>query len=360
MESSSMTKSSEESLEEKLDKINSALQNTMQELDVSVNHTRGYSIISCLHSYTNSYCFNDVIDEDCDKSEKSEENVQETIEGLLISLDRSQMVVEDFLAENYRKLKKISYFSSSNYIKSLEQENKTLKKNQIQILHPGKNPKLEQERKNFEEKLAELDHLVSTYKTKHTQITVLEENLRTKESLLEQKEKQLKQLKSDLEHSKKKWEESVINNTVRTSLYEGKKSLTIELGAEEAPPPKFSMTPNRLSDLQILQQTLRLEEIKYRNLTDPAEQSKLVVVIDQLKNKIAALRGQQAMMNCRNSCKVMTEMKKTIEKEVNYEEFLRKSHLGKFSVKGNGIRSPTSFTPSYSTLNSKKFLFTDE
>ena len=354
MQSSSMSKTSEQSLEEKLDRVNFALQSSFAKIDVPVNHTRGYSIISCLHSYSNSYCFND------EDSEKSEGNMREGVEGLLQALDRAQMVVEDFLAENSRQLKRIIPSSLAEYINSLEQENKLLKENQIQILYPGKNPKLEQERKNFEEKLVELDFLVSTYKTKHTQITVLEENLRIKESLLEQKEKQLKQLKSDLENSKKKWEDSVISNTVRRSLYEGKKPLSIELGAEEAPQLKFSMTPNRLSDLQILQQTLRIEEMKFRNLTDPAEQLKLAIVIDQLKNRISALRGQQAMMNCRNSCRVMTEMKKTIEKEVNFEEYLRKSHLEKFSVKGNRNTGITSFTPSYKTLDSKKFLFTDE
>lgn len=350
-------KASEESLEEKLDRINVALQNTMHEIDVTANHTRGYSIISCLHSYTGSYCNLDAFDLE---SDKSEEKLPGIIEDLLQALDRAQMTIEDFISENSQERKKLPIDKTLTYIKSLEKENKELKRAQRELHYPIRNPKLEQERKNFEEKLAELDYLVSTYKTKHTQIKMLEDNLKTKESLLEQKEKQLKQLKNDLEKSKKQWEESVINNTIRYNGLDGKRAQVAELGIEEAPPPILAMSPNLQSDLQILQQNLRLHEIRYRTLADAEEQAKLVIVIDQLKNKIATLRGQQAMMDCRKSSKVMTDMKKTIEKEVNYEEYLRKSHLEKFSVKGSSGKGFISMTPSYKSLNSKRFLFEDD
>lgn len=356
MEGLKNLKVSEESLEDKLDRINVALQNTMHEIDATANHTRGYSIISCLHSYTGSYCNFDALELECDKSE---EKLHGSIEDLLLSLDRAQMTVEDFISEKSQERKKLPLDKSSNYIKSLEQENKELKRAQRELHYPVRNPKLEQERKNFEEKLTELDYLVSTYKTKYTQIKVLEDNLRTKESLLDQKEKQLKQQKAELEYSKKQWEQSVVNNTISSNVFEGKRSQIAELGIE-APPPILAMSPNIQSDLQILQQNLRLQEIRYNTLANPEEQAKLVIVIDQLKNKIAALRGQQVMMDCRKSSKVMTDMKKTIEKEVNYEEYLRKSHLEKFSVKGSGTKGFTSMTPSYKSLNSKRFLFGDD
>ena len=126
MERTSALKEYEEGLEDKIDRINYALQNTMKELDVSANHTRGYSIISCLHSYTNSYCNFDAIDLDCDKSE---ENFHQPIEELLLALDRAQMTVEDFLADSSRKPKKQLADDTANYIMSLELENKKVKKN---------------------------------------------------------------------------------------------------------------------------------------------------------------------------------------------------------------------------------------
>jgi hypothetical protein len=364
MDKTPLSKTSEESLEERLDRINIALQNTMQEMDVSSHHLRNQSLISYIHSYTNSYCNFDTLEIDHDV-EKSEENIEENIEELLVSLDRAQMQVEDFWGENMRKLPAPIDEETERYIVKLEKENKRLRnldgRQGISKVDMKKNLKLEQERKNFEERLSELDFLVSTYKTKHTQITVLEENLRTKESLLDQKEKQLRETKAQLDKSKKIWEQSVVNRTVNAEIYQSCKNVSVELGIEEAPPPNLAMTPNRASELQGLQQSLRLHELKFKNIEDPDEKSRLVTVIDQIKNKIAALRGQQVMMLCNRSSKIMTDMKKTIEKEVNYEEYLRKSNLERFSVKGSNRNTPkASMTPSYGSLGSKRFLFSDE
>ena len=364
MDSTPISKTSEESLEERLDRINVALQNTMQELDESSHHMRNQSLISYLHSYTNSYCNFDMLELD-HQPDRSKASIEENIEELLLDLDRAQMQVEDFWVESSRKLSKPIDADTERYIIKLENENKRLRnlnsKQGASKVEVKQNLKLEQERKNFEEKLSELDYLVSTYKTKHTQIAVLEENLRTKQTLLDQKENQLKSAKADLDKSKKAWEQSVVNRTVNSVGYESKKGMSLELGIEEAPPPNLTTTPVRASELESLQQSLKIHEMKFRSMNDGEEKSRLVTMIDQIKNKIATLRGQQVMIQCNRSSRIMTDMKRTIEKEVNYEEYLRKSNLERFSVKGSNRNTPkTSMTPSYNSIGSKRFLFTDE
>lgn len=356
----------EETIEDRLDRINIALQNTMQEMDVSSQHIRNTSLMSYLHSYTTSYCNLDWIDAEPNSPNESKVDcdVVDNIETLLVSLDRAQMQIEDFWGENLRNPKTVKSNSedTEKYIQKLEKENIKLREGEnrdrnLNKFEGRKNLKLEQERKNFEEKLAELDFLTGTYKTKHSQIAALEENLRLKENLLDIKEKQLRQTKIELDKSKAMWEKCVIMESMAGS---GKGKLTLqEAVVEEAPPP--ALTPNRSSQILTLQQTLKISELRLKTSCDNEEKSKLLTSIDQVKNKIATLRGEQAMLESSKSSRIMKDMARTMEKEVNYEENLRKINLEKFSIKGSARNTPkASATPNYSSTSSKRFLFRED
>lgn len=354
----------EETIEDRLDRINVALQNTMQDMDISSQHIRNSSLMSYLHSYTTSFCNLDWIEAEPNSPNDSKAEIQvvDNIESLLISLDRAQMQIEDFYAESFNRPKIVAVKNeeTEKYIQKLEKENRELRAGEnrernLNKFENRKNLRLEQERKNFEEKLNELDLLTNTYRNKHCQIAVLEENLRVKESLLDLKEKQLRQTKMDLDRSKMLWERSVLAGD---GFGSGKgKDRVLELVVEEAPPP--ALTPNRSSQIVNLQESLSVLEKKLDGC-DSAEKSKLVTNIDQIKNKIAALRGEQAMLNSSKSSRILKEMTKTMEKEVNYEENLRKINLEKFSIRGSARNTPkASETPNYSSTSSKRFLFRD-
>lgn len=359
----------EESLEQRLDRINSALQNTMQEIEVSGYHPRNASMISYLHSYTGSYGNFEWLDQDGEVSAeiKLPEGIEEKLEQVLQQLDRTQMLVEDFWSENTRNQSKIKPKNDEieNYIQKLEKENRELRSGDYGkrnvVLNLKKNYRLEQERKNFEDKLVELDFLTNSYKKKHEKVAKLEEGLREKEKILEQKEKELRNEKSELEKARKMWEQTVVDTTIKHNAVDNRKPMrrfnVQDLNVEEAPPPALILTPNRSKEMSNLQSELKIHENIFMDLTDIEEKSKEMMTIDQIKNKIATLRGEEAMLNCSRSSRIMKDMRRTMEKEVNYEENLRKSNLEKFSVKG---LVKTSATPTYSTISSKRFLFADD
>ena len=357
-----------ESLEDKIDRINLALQNTMQEIEIA-DHHRMPSMASYLHSCTTSYCQFEWFDAENETSAEVRlpEGVEETLEKVLLTLDRAQMSVEDFWAESLRS--QISNKSKNdeieNYILKLEKENRDLRTGKISgkaniILNLRRNDTLELERKNFEEKLNQLDILNDSYKFKHAQMAMLQENLKIKESLLEQKEKELRTIKNQFEQTKKNWEQSIISNTMRNDSYE-KALILQDTHTEEAPPPALVMTPNRGTELAELQQELKCRENDFQRIESNEEKSKAITYVDQLKNKIAALRSAQAIVESTNSCRLIKNMRLTMEKEVYHEENLRKLNLEKYSIKGpNRLGEQISVTPSYSSLNSKRFLFADD
>jgi hypothetical protein len=344
----------EETIEEKLDRINVALQHTMLEMDVSSQHLRNNSRISYLNSYTTSYCNFDWIEGEAPSifESKADNRIEENIENLLQSLDRSQMQSEDFRSDYFR------IFGSSNE-KSNPIQSKTFKKsftpqNNYYSNLDQRKAQLDQERKNFEEKLAELDLLTTSYKQKHEQFAILQENLKIKENLLEQKEKQLRLSKVELDKSKALWQNLVISDKISPVSAKNWKIETKENKNEETP------APNRASQIQALQQSLKINEVRLKESKNDEEKSKLLTTVDVLKNKIATLRGEQAMLECSKSSMIMKNMRRTMEKEVNYEENLRKINLEKFSIKGSNRSTPKSSMTPNCYMAPKRFLFRDE
>lgn len=354
----------EETIEEKLERINGALQHTILEMDVSSQQIRNSSRITYINSYTNSYCNFDWIDVEASSimDSKLEPQIESNIETLLLSLDRSQMQVEDFWSDYHRNSNKPKpkLPVTSTPMKS---QSRALKENkspgQLQLFSSIENRKsqLEQERRNFELKLVELDQLTSTYKLKHRQLAVLEENLLLKETFLGQKEKELIERKIELDKSKAVWDNIVINDKFKSNLIRfAPDSKAAGLGAT----PQPAVTPTRASQICSLQQSLKINELKLRESQNEEEKSKLITVVDMIKNKIASLRGEQVMFDCSKSSKIMKDMRRTMEKEVNYEENLRKINLEKFSVRGSSRNTPKSSMTPNCGISSKRFLFKDD
>ena len=372
METELLLKDQEETLEQRLDRINTALQNTMQEIETAGDTTLNQSRFSHMHmhSYTTSYCHFEWLDPEIDTSVeiKLPDGLEERFETVLQSLDRTQMLVEDFWAENIRNTSECKSKSDDieDYISKLERENRELRRGESHnkknvILNLKRGPNLEQERKNFEERLAQLDGLDDFYKLRHKQLTQAQESLKIKEELLAQKENDLRLSKLDFEKTRLAWEKSIVSNTMRQNTFKSSDSgIGSEFPMEEAPPP-LAMTPNRGKQIGELQQELKKYEIKFRELSNDQERSKAITFIDQLKNKIAGLRGEQAIFESVRSCKLIKSMKRTVENEVNHEENLRKINLERFTIRGaNKIGEGYSATPNYASTSSKKFLFPDD
>lgn len=353
----------EETIEEKLDRINTALQHTMLEMDVSSQHIRNTSRVSYLNSYTTSYCNFDWIDGEAPSmlESKIEPQVESNIETLLQSLDRSQMQVEDFWSDHHRTSSKPDPQPAS--LTPCKPRSRLLKENQSPSTSAlftsieQRKCQLDQERKNFEVKLFELDQLISTYKLKHSQLAVLAGELRVKESLLDQRDKDFKIKKNELDKAKALWESVVINDKCRPGPSKFKLEAKATIEAEALPP---AVTPSRASQICSLQQSLKINELKLEESEDYEEKSKLMTAVDMIKNKIATLRGEQAMFECSKSSRIMKDMRRTMEKEVNYEENLRKINLEKFSVRGSNRNTPKSSVTPNCGASSKRFLFKEE
>jgi hypothetical protein len=362
----------EETIEQKLDRINQTLETTMQEIELVNVPQRIPSRISYMTSCASSYCHFEWADDDQDLNTEFRipEGIESTLELVLANLDRTQMMLEDFWSESVRNQlnSKTKNEELEKYLQKLEKENRELRSGEISrnkntILNLRKNKDMELQRKKFDEELSRLDILKETYESKYKQISLLQENLMIKESLLEQKEKQLRNSKSEFEKQKQIWEQVVINNTLSESpmVAKNRRKLGIQDPiAEEAPPPIVLLNSCKSKEIFNLQQELKaLEENFKLNLTNE-ERSKAVTQIDQLKNKIAKLRSEQAMIESSKSSKIMKEMRIAMEKEVNHEENLRRHNLEKYSVKGmTKIGENQSLTPNSSLIRSKRFLFED-
>ena len=368
MEIELLLKDQEETLEHKLDRINITLQNTMKEIEIAEDATPSQSQFSRMHSFATSYCHFEWLEAEHDVSAveiKFPEGFEETFETVLQALDRSQMLVEDFWAESIRISSECKSKNDDveEYISKLERENRELRRGEYQnknniILNLKRSPALEQERENVEERLEQLDALNDFYKLRYKQLTQAQESLKIKEELLTQKENDLRLSKFEFEKTRMAWEKSVVSNTLKKTAFKSNDiGIGIDCLVEEAPPP-LALTPNRNKEISELQQELKKHEIKFRELSNDHDRSKAISFIDQLKNKIAGLRGEQAIFESVRSCKLIKSMNRTVENEVNHEENLRKINLERFTIKGaNKLGQPFSATPRFASISSKKFLF---
>ena len=166
----------------------------------------------------------------------------------------------------------------------------------------------------------------------------------------------------NFEKAKQEWETNKYNQKERepqSLRIKHQEKPSLQYTKPEAPPPStqlsgsnglllpsapISTTPSivdpqtpssRQKSLTMAQEELKTLEMALNETTDTELNSKLTIKIDQLKNRIATLRGQKALYESNRSSRLLTNMMKTMEKEVNYEENKRKQQLERFTKKSN-------------------------
>lgn len=338
--SNTLAETPKEELESHIDRLNKVLSIAMQEIEITNSNSRVSSRFSTFHPEPEARPISPSFNSD-DLNLPFE--FEQKIEELLLTIDRSQMVIEDFIsAEHRRETSNVPTRSS----RDLEYYEKELN------LRMRKNEQIEKERKNFEEKLSALDTLKEEYLMKKEEVKVMFEKLNDKEKLLEVKEKELRASRMAFDRRKLLWEQE---NGVKT---EGKdEDMPIEKFQRPVSSnplrcslPNFSFKSGILSDvpygaappsnesLEFFQEDLRnkSEELEALKRNSGADTSRLEMQIDQIKNKIAALRGEKVMKMSNQTTRILSNIVQTMQKQTLKEEGLgikRKELIEKTNVK---------------------------
>lgn len=327
----------DENIEGQIDRLNLAVQHLMQGIELSAMTPRNPSQLSIVSHP-------EWIDEESEESLEfgMPQDLEYRLEEILLQLDRSQMANEDFWAETSRREKSPLGFNDEAYILKLEKENMELRSKHSVVrenytLNLKKADHCDNEKLRFEAQLQQLDKLNENYQQKNQQILKKQESLRVKEKWLDQKEKEMRLQWQSFEKAKQEWEQSKNANKDQRVISQVPKILgkapmypvKIDVVVPEVP-----QTPSsRQKQLDLSQAELKELEAYLKDPHTTEETSKLIMKIDQLKNKIATLRGQKALFESNRASRLISNMMKTMEKEVNYEENKRKQQIERFTKK---------------------------
>ncbi|OMJ82335.1 hypothetical protein SteCoe_16996 [Stentor coeruleus] len=259
-----------------------------------------------------------------------------TIQELLLTINRDKMLIEDIRSEELRKSQ--SEYSFLLYKNPHELE---MLKNEIKFsLKTQRNSQLEKEKKNFEDKLEDLDRLKDEYTKKKNLVICMYDKLIEKEALLDQKEKDFRMSRIAFDRHRMLWENEVTSNT--KILEEGSYMKFDSLSPERiqvkpsnrikpgTPLPNFrqfkEIKGNNVNSRLIvghkrtdsyssltfneLQEELKNKEIELEKCksTGGFDTSKLEVQIDQMQNRLAILRGEKAMTESIKTSKLVNSM----------------------------------------------------
>lgn len=327
-----------EELDSHIDRLNRALSIAMQEIELTSSNSRVSSRISAFHPETDPRANSpSLYSDDLNLPYEFEQKIEE----LLLTIDREQMIIEDFISGEYRRetsalplrpLQDLDY-----YEKELTQRKQ-------------KNEQLEKERKNFEEKLSALDMLKEEYMKKKEDVKNMFDKLNEKEKLLDVKEKELRASRMAFDRRKMIWEQEhgvkvedddmpVIKsskpatmNPLRNSLPSFSFNSALVLNASHGAAPPANENLDLLKE-ELKNKTLELEKLK--NMPD-VDKSRLELHIDQLKNKIATLRGEKVILMSNQTSRIFNNIVQTMQKQNLKEEELgtkRKELIGKISAK---------------------------
>lgn len=263
----------EETLEEKLDRLNYALKYTIKDADSSYHYKRNISQISNLNSFTTSFCNFDSLEQEFLIGNKEFSCAEENIESVFISLDRAQMQIEDFWAEQVRNEENIK---SKNQFDELK-INKLNKKNVVAI------------------KIEEVEKMIKSLKNEKFKVRNFEQTLKNRE-----KELALKQ--NEFEINKNRHEKIVAGKSM--GYYDGRSLNLLRL-------KDFNTDENFIGDeiennplLVQLKQELERYEMKLKMNRDQEKRKKLIYTIYQITNKIATIRGERVIMDCSKTVKL--------------------------------------------------------
>lgn len=371
-------------LESQIDRLNLALSQAMQEIELNPGSSRVSSQVSFFPFETDNRPES--------PSFRSEDlqlplEFEQKIEELLLSVDRSHMIIEDLLSEQFRN-------------QSSKPNNTTCTHDLFQIryelelaLKKEKNQRVEEERKEFEKRLETLDKLNEMYLSKKVEVQELFEKLVEKERVINEEEKELRASRMAFDRRKMIWEQehgvseqvdddmpnikpstkfSNYNNPLRSSLpttWNSKVSLRLA-DSSTSEVVKSNGAPNCQASIETRQSELnqKVEELeKAKKEGKNSEISKLEVQIDSIKNKIATMRGEQVMMMSNQSSRLLNNIVQTMQKQNIREEIAhnRKEIIEKINF---NLKSETREVFRIKNLNAnmpdktetkKRFLFSD-
>ena len=296
--------------------------------------------------------------------------------------------INDLRKENDLLKEKLS---SGNHCK--HDLNKLRKEIWLQV-KKQKNEQNEKERKRFEENLEHLDRLKEDYENKRAEIMLGIEKLKLKEELLVQKEREAREQRLAFDRHKILWcrqygiadpyvgalkstdsaedQSNPAFKAVKTMSHSrasslsdfasllSKKEIITPLDAtpetnkkqdSEKPtqlPMKLTSEPefiNKAEQLRFYQAELKALEMQLQQKSSgPVEEiSRLEINVDQLKNRIATVRGDIAMSESAKATKIISNMMVTMSREATRDE---KSSITEALTKKIHQRSPNLPKPS--------------
>ncbi|OMJ65733.1 hypothetical protein SteCoe_37707 [Stentor coeruleus] len=382
-----------------IDRLNLALQIAMQEIEAGSSSSRVPSRFSVVNS---EFCFGGDVDNISVQSDDLHLPIEfeQKIEELIQTIDRDKMIIEDMRSNEVRR-----YFTDLAKTNLVDAE---IIRSEIELsVKIQKNVNIEKEKKNFEEKLNELDMLKEEYIKKKNDVVNMHQKLIEKETLLVQKEKELRASRIAFDRHKLLWEqnhgsyketkenfapddpdmptikaprskETALNplrssmpvmTNLKSLLSNPLTDLSYEIKKNGAP-----RIDTDFSSLDLLQEELKNKEADLTKLstTSNMDTSKLEVQIDQLKNRIATLRGKKVMYESSQTTKLMSTIVQSIQKQSKKEESVnnRNELLERMKRKENSQKSPMPETDNFKlkqldskiqepSETTKRFLFSD-
>ena len=297
-----------------IDRLNYALEEVIHQIELS-SPSRNPS----RQSFITSDFFNgDTVLSDDSISIDPEYN--STIENLLQSLDRQQMIIEDYRSEEIRKPEKSAFEDLERIKKEVWSQLRMQQKDQI-----------DRERKNLDEKLKAIEGLRQEYVGKRQEINLVMQKLTHKEQLLTEKEAEMRAQRLILEKNKMDWEikhgntkksEPVTINRghARANSYS---FLSSSRGQSINPAESGQDQQEKLKSLQSDLKTVQFELETCKDTQKPEKELKL----ESLKNKIATVRGEIAMNEANRGSEMIGFMMESLQKEASREEKMKRVEL---------------------------------
>lgn len=259
---------SEETLEERLDKLNYVLKNTIKDTDSVCTYKKNTSV-SYLNSFTTSFCNLESLDQDFYIENREFSCIEENIESVFVALDRSQMQVEDFWAEKLRSDEKNN--EKKEFTQKTRQKSPYNSPSKAKII--------------LATQIEELQKLIKSLKNKKISLKKIENDLKSREQNLQQKE-------NEFEISKQKFEKLAKDPNFNNTECKNLNILRIkDLNTSES-------LPEHDPNLQALKMKLEKFEAKLRTIKNPDKKKKLSNAIYQITNKISLICAEKVIQDC--------------------------------------------------------------
>ena len=314
------SESQSEEISSQLDRLNLALEGVMKEIELS-SVSRNPSRMSAFNSelYGDPVFYSESSDD-----EQIQEKYDSTIEKLLLTLDRQQMMLEDFYSEEKRKDSKVenSYRLCGNCVKQLGNIKKKISEEFSQI----RMKESQRERKAFEERMAEINEVRTEYLERKHEVMVGIEKLKLKEKLLTDKENSLRMLRLSIDKQKNVWDKEKgieikpeLINPVEKSFHGRAASYSY------LTPPR---TPEKSEkDLESKQDQLKRLQTELSEINSQGINLENAVHVESLKNQIARIRGELAMSESNRASRLISTMMASMQKEVQRDEKIKRNEL---------------------------------